>query len=508
MGCGITLTAERRLRAPAPAVRAELVRALKNTKCTIGTETAQTIEARRGNMLTASFGAAKLPLGVTVKLASDEGGCQVAIRIEDRWTSPTGKVWGMNSQFEKAFRDLQTRLDLALSTVDPQAASSFATAEFSTPTANIKVLEKGNAGIVQGAGAVVEVASDKIAGEAPGGPPKAFRGVTALVLDGPGGAVFLPVERAYGLIAAAALVIDAPAGMPEPMVRQIEQLAARIENALSGAEGEVRLPLAAEEQPVVDFLHQQAQMREDLPLRTRMTCTDCKQEKIVNPDYKRLMERNRKIGALMGGVGATIGRGGISPFVLVGQLMRFKGTDPDFVCPRCQGMEAHQGVTTFCPGCGARHDEGPLRSCRCGHDFRRGVTPLFRPAQVALSGGEQALPARPAASIERGPHLAGRSSICIIASARAGVSHRGCGIHDGSKGGKGHEKGFCTGRGRRCARRHGGRHAELDGVRRTPRRSRRRPSTSRSSWRPRRTPTGRRRCRGRRTSRRSTRTSS
>jgi hypothetical protein len=390
MGCGITLTAERRLRAPAPAARAELVRALKNAKCTIATDTAHTIEARRGTMLTASFGAAKLPLLVTVKLAESDEGCHVAIRIEDRWTSPTGKVWGMNTQFEKASRELQTRLDLALSTVDPQAASSFETPVFSTPSANIKILEKSNAGIGQGAAAVVEAASDKIAGDAPGGPPKPFRGVTAVVLDGPGGAVFLPIERAYGLMAAAALVGDAPGGMPEPMLRQVEQFAARLENALHGAEGEVRLPLAPGDQPVADFLHQQAQMREDLPLRTRMTCTDCKHEKIVNPDYQRLMERNRKIGALMGGVGATIGRGGISPFVLVGQLMRFKGMDPDFVCPRCQGMEAHQGVTTFCPGCGERHDEGPLRSCRCGHDFRRGVTPLFPPAQGALSGAQAA----------------------------------------------------------------------------------------------------------------------
>jgi hypothetical protein len=345
-------------------------------------------------MLTASFGAAKLPLGVVAKLASEEDGCQVAIRIEDRWTSPTGKVWGMNSQFEKAFRDLQTRLDLALSTLDPQAASTFAAPRFSTPTANITVLEKGNAGIVQGAGAVVEVASDRIAGDAPGAPPKPFRGVTAVVLDTAGGAVFLPIERAYGLIAAAALVADAPAGMPDEMVRQVEQLAARLENALHGAEGEVRLPLAAGDQPVADFLLQQAQMREDLQLRTRMTCRDCRHEPIVTPDDQRLMERTRKIGALRGGVGATIGRGGISPFVLVGQLMRFKGMDPDFVCPRCQGMEAHQGVTTFCPGCGARHDEGPLRSCRCGHDFRRGITPLFRPAQVSAPAGGGSLDPR------------------------------------------------------------------------------------------------------------------
>jgi hypothetical protein len=386
MGCGITLTAERRLRAPVEAARSELLRALKNAKCTISGESAGTIEAKRGSMLTASFGPAKLPLSVAVRITPEPDGCLVAVRIEDRWTSPTGKVWGMNSQLEKAFRDLQSRLDMGLSTVDPTSAGGFATPEFATPTANVALLERSNAGINRATGAVVEAAADRIAGDAASAAPKAFRGVTALVLDTDGGTVMLPVERAYGLVAAAALVADAPAGMPEPMLRQVENLAGRLEHVLDGAEGEVRVRLEPGEQPVADFLHQQAAMREDLPLRTRMTCRDCKHEKIVNPDYQRLMERNRKIGALMGGVGATIGRGGISPFVLVGQLMRFKGMDPDFVCPRCQGMEADQGVTTFCPGCGARHDEGPLRSCRCGHDFRRGITPLFRPAEALPAG--------------------------------------------------------------------------------------------------------------------------
>jgi hypothetical protein len=387
MGCGITLTAERRLRASVEAARSELLRALKNAKCTVGGESAGTIEARRGSMLTSSFGAARLPLSVAVQVLPEPDGCLVAVRIEDRWTSPTGKVWGLNSQFEKAFRELQSRLDMGLSTVDPLAAGTFPTPVFDTPSANLALLERGNAGINQAAGAVVEATADKLSGDAASAAPKAYRGVTALVLETDGGTVILPVERAYGLVAAAALVADAPAGMPEPMVRQVEGLAGRLEHALSGAEGEVRMRLEPADRPVADFLHQQAAMREELPLRTRMTCRDCKHEKIVNPDYQRLMERNRKIGALMGGVGATIGRGGISPFVLVGQLMRFKGMDPDFVCPRCQGMEAHQGVTTFCPGCGGRHDEGPLRTCKCGHDFRRDVAPLFRQAEQALPAG-------------------------------------------------------------------------------------------------------------------------
>ena len=45
-------------------------------------------------MLTASFGAARLPLAVAIQLTSEADACLVAVRIEDRWTSPTGKVWG------------------------------------------------------------------------------------------------------------------------------------------------------------------------------------------------------------------------------------------------------------------------------------------------------------------------------------------------------------------------------------------------------------------------------
>ena len=141
--------------------------------------------------------------------------------------------------------------------------------------------------------------------------------------------------------------------------------------------GAPRLDVAAEEMPVVRFLWEQARIREALPLRTLQRCTTCRHEKVVNPDYKRLAERNRKIRGVGGAVGATFSpSAGASPFFLVGRLLPLAKLDPEYVCPRCQGLESDDRVIIFCPTCGERRDEAVLKTCRrCSHDFRGALEP-------------------------------------------------------------------------------------------------------------------------------------
>jgi hypothetical protein len=70
----------------------------------------------------------------------------------------------------------------------------------------------------------------------------------------------------------------------------------------------------------------------------------------------------------------VIGRGTISPVVLVGRLVQLKQIDPDFVCPRCQGMHPESRIMTFCPSCAAPRDDSVLHTCaNCEYDFQTGL---------------------------------------------------------------------------------------------------------------------------------------
>ena len=121
----------------------------------------------------------------------------------------------------------------------------------------------------------------------------------------------------------------------------------------------------------------------------------------MNPDYQRLLERNRKIKGLTGFLGASISKSGVSPFILVGRILPLVKMDPEFVCQRCQGLDAEERLVVFCPNCGERRDEPALRTCqRCEHDFRTALEPetLWLPLGTAaerLRSAPAAPPARP-----------------------------------------------------------------------------------------------------------------
>ena len=76
----------------------------------------------------------------------------------------------------------------------------------------------------------------------------------------------------------------------------------------------------------------------------------------------------------MDGVGATVTAATVQPFVLVGSLLKLARLDPDWVCPRCQGLSATEGIVTYCPSCGELRREALLGFCPdCGTDLRRTV---------------------------------------------------------------------------------------------------------------------------------------
>lgn len=213
--------------------------------------------------------------------------------------------------------------------------------------------------------------------------------VEEVTFVGPTGEATVRASRIQAFTSISTMVERQPGALPEKLAGQLADFVQRLLAALdaAGAAGVTRVRHQVEpaERPVLEFLEQQARMREQLPVRTLHHCRDCGQEKVSNPDYKKLMDRNRKLQALAGAAGLTIRGGSVSPFLLVGALFRLKKLDPDYVCPRCQGMASDDSIATFCPSCGSLRSEAVLRICaKCDHDLRSTIDPidLWHPAAL------------------------------------------------------------------------------------------------------------------------------
>jgi hypothetical protein len=327
-------------------VRAELLRTLRDAHFRIGTEQLTLIEATRGGQLAVVAGVkpSRMPLRLTARLEPTEGGSRVVIDVAGRWHGPMGDGFGLREAYDEALRQVGERIERVLERL-PADAASIPQANGAAPPAPIVLRET---------------------------PP-----TSAAYIDSPKGQAVLELDELQALLTSGVLITSRPGAMPPALADQVERLIARLERALGPApEPPVRLGIDEDEIPVFEFLRQQARIRAQLPLRTLEVCTTCRFEKVENPDYKRLMKRNRSIRNWLGSVGTFITPHGISPYVLLGRLVQFKQLDPDFVCPRCQGLEADPSLITFCPGCGDRRTEPVLRACpHCQHDFRAALAP-------------------------------------------------------------------------------------------------------------------------------------
>jgi hypothetical protein len=418
MASSITLHAERQVAAPLQAVRTALGQAMRQAGMTVKAEQLTLIEASRGSQLAAAaMQMRKLPLMATLRIASDGARCTVSVELADRWKSPLGRTWGANGLYRKAYEEILGAIDGALAGLDPAGAAAFAAGQFHSKTRDIAPLEGANAVTAKAGNALADKTTRALEGDRHrGDAPKAWKGVGRVTLLGPKGAAELDLSDMQGMLTAGAHVLSQPGTLPPPLMAQVERFVARVEAELSAGDEampERRVELAPAEVPVVEFLRQQARIREQVPLRTLQVCTTCRLEKVVNPDYKRLMTKNHRIRTLTGSLGLFFSPAGVSPYVLVGRLVQLKQLDPDFVCNRCQGLEADASVVTFCPTCGERRGEAALRVCgRCKHDFRTALEdevlwheqhdappalPAPAPERAALGAGEA--PALPAGTL-------------------------------------------------------------------------------------------------------------
>jgi hypothetical protein len=395
----------RTVASPVATVRTSLAKTLRDLRFSITAERVTGFEGQRGSQLAAgALQLKKSPVGIKVNLTSHGSSTVVAVDLFDRWRALGGKAWGANRTYAEIFSDIARTIDRSLLELDPHV--ELTEPAFNSTAASVGFLERTNSA----SGVAGEKAANRIEqwlGAPP--PPPAPGSEPQVVIAVPHAEAILDAMRVQGMLTVALLVARKPGSMPPALSDDVERVATAIERVLEGAApGSVPVvELGDNDKPVVTFLNDQARIRVSLPLRTLQRCTTCRHEKVTNPDYKALVERNRKVRGIGGLLGASISSAGISPFLLVGRILPLVKMDPDYVCPRCQGLDADESLVVFCPHCGERRDEPALRTCRrCEHDFRTALSPetLWHPVGTAaalfappppLVSPPAALPAQP-----------------------------------------------------------------------------------------------------------------
>ncbi len=368
---------QRRLPVDPGAVHAAILAVLREGGFKVTASQLTRIEAKRGSRIFSGMmiPPKMLPMAAMFDLAAETGGCRLDVHLVDAQFNLAGRAWGLNQTYRDVLGSVASEVDRALARLDPAASAGFAAPTFWSKGGDLGVLDAVTAKGVQATGAVFSKAGEVLEGGPRETAPEAWDDIQTVIVHGSAGWAVLTLEEVQAHLGIAAMVFADAASMPANLRGDVTAFAARVESVLNAAGASAAtVELAPSEEPVFGFLHQQAQIRATLPARTLHTCTTCRLEKITNEDFERLRERNERLRTIVGAAGATIGRGGVQPFILLGQLFRLKKLDPDYVCPKCQGMEADERLVTFCPTCGEMLKATVLQACpKCKHDFRAGV---------------------------------------------------------------------------------------------------------------------------------------
>ncbi|MBO0868279.1 MAG: zinc ribbon domain-containing protein, partial [Micromonosporaceae bacterium] len=370
------LVAEREVAVPVGRARAALAGVLRDVGFTIESEHTTLLVARRGSTVGGAMLSQKLPVSATLRFAPADAGCRIEVRLEDGFAARAALGSTLSETYHTMLSDLGARLDAALGTLDP--AAEFPPARYSTGQVaqnNILDLVVGTVG--GAASHAFGVADRRLFRKAAKAPQQwALVRAVEFTVDGTAGpAVLIGREEVDGMLAVAALVGDQPEQMPPSLVDHVARLATRVESGLDTGRDVVTVALTERDVPALTFLRRQTVLRDALSARRLLICRDCRQEKVVNDEYQRIAERDRRVNELINRVTEH------NPAIMLRQLFRRGVPPPAFVCDRCQGLSADQLIITFCPSCGAQHREGALRTCSCGFDF--------------VSEGERRLAVRP-----------------------------------------------------------------------------------------------------------------
>jgi hypothetical protein len=377
----VGLDFERTISASSTDTRHVIADALRELGFELTADQLTRLEAKRGSLLGSSLMLKKQrPVKAVFDFSTGTTECAVVCHLTDNLANWMGKTWGVNRQYREIFEAVAQRVDLGLAELGRVAAQSFDEPKFWSRVADVEVLEQTNSVASRAAAGAAEKAG-RVLHRARSTSPSVWKGVDSVTFSSGAGVAVMSLAETQAMLGVAVMVVSHPGSMPPNLARDVESFAGQVERCLTAAGGKaLTVDVPDAQRPVFEFLNQQAEIRAALPLRTLHICRSCRLEKITNPEYERIAARNEKLGHLMAGVGATVGKGGISPTFVLGQVFKLKRLDPKYVCARCQGMEADERVVTFCPSCAELRREVVLRLCsKCSFDFRTiaDKTPLW-----------------------------------------------------------------------------------------------------------------------------------
>jgi len=119
---GLSVQVSRSVRVPAAVVRAALTRALRDAGFDIVSEHVTLVQGRRGSQLAGAVVKDKLPVQVELRFGGEGDGCRLDVDLRDRWRTPAGRVYGLQSQYEHVFAAVLTGLDAVLAELAPDTA--------------------------------------------------------------------------------------------------------------------------------------------------------------------------------------------------------------------------------------------------------------------------------------------------------------------------------------------------------------------------------------------------
>lgn len=352
-------------------VRTALLRALRDAGFAVDVERTTLVEAGRGSAVGGSADVERLPVRLAVRLADVDGGTRLDVTLTDRWPAAAPRVTGLDAMYGDLFGRLAALVDRAVGGQGAAAPTPVTTGPTATATS---LVDRYAGSAAAAARSAFGAAEKKLSGVRDDWPARWNRVVGLEVRRPDAEPLRFDRDGVDGLLDVTTLLGAQPGDLPPALVDHAERLAARIEAVLDTNHPLPVLSLEAGDGPALEFLRQQAALRDVLPERRLLVCRDCRLEKITNDEYKQITEKQRKLSDIVGRV--TV----VAPGSMLRQALRLNKMTPDFVCPRCQGLRADGFVVTFCPSCGAQHREGALRSCACGFDFRAEALRLLEAA--------------------------------------------------------------------------------------------------------------------------------
>ena len=158
----------------------------------------------------------------------------------------------------------------------------------------------------------------------------------------------LTMDHVLQLLALASFISARESSLEEQQRDSVAQVAYQLWSALAGMRASLIADPAASR--ALDLVELQRRIRKSVPWRVAHVCADCRFERVTNTTYGSLSRRNAWIRNTIGLAGALVIPGASALTVGARAASMFR-LEPEFVCPRCQGLDFDQYPSVICPKC-------------------------------------------------------------------------------------------------------------------------------------------------------------